>query len=262
MAKVDPGRLPASCSQEVGSTHDGPGTGAGSPADQYWSPFSSSPWMGLAFPGPRPPGQEDLDPSPQRVQGPGGLRPGHAGRVLKKLLFGLLGPSAPPWAPLGPGPPWAPPGPSLGPPGSPWAFWAPLSPPGPCWAPGLGPSWASLGLPGPPGPPLGPPGPRWAPLGPPGPAWASWAFLGPPLNPPSPLRPSPCTPWPPPGPPCWPPCSPGPVWASWASWAPPGPPCPLLGRPGLDLSGLGFWAWAPWALAPPLCPAPILSGPV
>ena len=75
---------------------------------------------------PRPPGQEDPDPSPQHVQGPGGLRPGQPGRVLKNLLFwsaGLgPGPPAPPWAPLGP------PGP-LDPP------WAPLGPPGVCWAP-------------------------------------------------------------------------------------------------------------------------------
>ena len=58
---------------------------------------------------PRPPGQEDPDPSPQRVQGPGGLRPGQAGRVLKKAVLSplhpFLGPPEPPWGPwlsLGP----------------------------------------------------------------------------------------------------------------------------------------------------------------
>ena len=102
---------------------------------------------------PRPPGQEDPDPSPQHVQGPGGLRPGQAGRVLKNLLFAGL-----PWAPLGP--PGRPPCTPLGP---------PVGPPKP-----LGPPWAPLG-------PPGPPFPFWAPLGP---FWGLWG------GPPVPLRPA------------------------------------------------------------------------
>ena len=75
---------------------------------------------------PRPPGQEDPDPSPQRVQGPGGLRPGQAGRVLKNLVFGCFG--LKPLASLAPWPPWPPPGPP-GPPDPP----GPPGPPGPSW---------------------------------------------------------------------------------------------------------------------------------
>ena len=99
---------------------------------------------------PRPPGQEDPDPSPQHVQGPGGLRPGQAG--CSKTCFLLAFPAGLPWAPrLGPpGPPWAPLT-LLHPPGPPWA---PLGPPGPPWA-----SLAPLNPPKRPGPPRGPPGP-------------------------------------------------------------------------------------------------------
>ena len=140
---------------------------------------------------PRPPGQEDPGPSPQRVQGPGGLRPGQAGRAQKMGV--LRPPPGPPWPPL------APPRPPLPPPG-PLAPW----PPGPlAWPPlGLGPVWppeapnplnllappAPLGPPGPPEPPWNPgfgaslTGPLWAPL--PGP-WAAqtdpglgpWSFV-------------------------------------------------------------------------------------
>ena len=160
MAKVDPGRLPASCSQEVGSTHDGPGTGAGSPGDQYWSPKPQAlhPGWGWHFGGGYPKAPRPGGPGPLTAACPGtrGLRPGQAGRVLKNLLFWFFAGLTPqnPWAPLGPpGPPWAP----LGPPGPPWA------PPGPPGAP-LGPPWAPLG-------PLGPPGPPWAPWAP----WPPWA---------------------------------------------------------------------------------------
>ena len=123
---------------------------------------------------PRPPGQEDPDPSPQRVQGPGGLRPGQAGRVLKNLLF--FWPSWASWPPGPPGPPWAP----LGPPGPPWA---PLGPPGAPWAP-LGPPgfFGPLGLLA---PKPGLPGRFWAPPGPPGPFLGFVGGL-------------PCAPWAPP----------------------------------------------------------------
>ena len=50
---------------------------------------------------PRPPGQEDLDPSPQRVQGPGGLtRPRRAG--AQKAAFWASGPLCTPLGPFGP----------------------------------------------------------------------------------------------------------------------------------------------------------------
>ena len=78
---------------------------------------------------PKAPGQEDPDPSPQRVQGPGGLRPGQAGGVLKKLILVSVSFVWPAWPFLAP----------LAPPGPPWP---PLAPPGP-WPP-LGPPWRLL----------------------------------------------------------------------------------------------------------------------
>ena len=106
-----------------------PGTSTG-PLNQV-SPLNRKPFTldgagisGGGYPT-RPPGQEDPDPSPQRVQGPGGLRPGQAGRVLKNPL----------WAPLGPPGPLGPPDPP-GPPGPPWAPLGPPGPPGPFGPPG------------------------------------------------------------------------------------------------------------------------------
>ena len=178
MAKVDPGRLPASCSQEVGSTHDGPGTGAGSPGDQYWSQI---PYGGCwPFPG----GGVPQGPQARRTRTP------HRSVSRDQGASGQArqgGPPGPPWPPLAPaGPPPAPPGPPWPPltPLAPGLSWPPrpVSPPTP-WA-------APLGPPAP--PPLNPPGtpgfgasltgPLWAPL--PGP-WAAqtdpglgpWSFV-------------------------------------------------------------------------------------
>ena len=160
MAKVDPCPPPAarrSVAPTMGPVPEQvlPGTSTG-PLNKVNTlnpkPFTLAGRFGGGTP--RPPGQEDPDPSPQRVQGPG--RPG--GRVLKNLVFGCFGCSLAPLASLAPWPPW-PPWPP-GPPGPPGPPWPPRPPPHPPWAPLA--SLAPLAPLAPPGPP-GPPGPSHAP---------------------------------------------------------------------------------------------------